>query len=215
MLGSSWHWNSPRFYLRQENSPMNGALTTLKWMLMIIQLFTMAHLFLDGLPGLPIKFSSSPWAPKTWARIHLLWPVQVGSTHFFTWHRKISQCEFWKLLIQEKGAFHLHVCCKKIWLGNISMVKPGESSQRGPGGLNDKTSAGTANSLLRSASGNCEWKIISQWFNVTRKMVRNCPILLGNPMGLAPNKSRSLRGSPPYGQVREPGPGRRILLKGF
>ena len=91
MLGSSWHWNSPRFYLRQENSPMNGALTTLKWMLMIIQLFTMAHLFLDGFPGLPIKFSSSPWAPKTWARIHLLWPVQVGSTHFFTWHRKISQ----------------------------------------------------------------------------------------------------------------------------
>lgn len=102
MLGSSWHWNSPRFYLRQDNSPMNGALTTLKWMLMIIQLFTMAHLFLDGLPGLPIKFSSSPWAPKTWARIHLLWPVQVGSTHFFTWHRKISQCEFWKLLIQKK-----------------------------------------------------------------------------------------------------------------
>ena len=113
MLGSSWHWNSPRFYLRQDNSPMNGALTTLKWMLMIIQLFTMAHLFLDGFPGLPIKFSSSPWAPKTWARIHLLWPVQVGSTHFFTWHRKISQCEFWKLLIQKKVLFTYMFAARK------------------------------------------------------------------------------------------------------
>jgi len=127
---------------------MNGALTTLKWMLMIIQLFTMAHLFLDGLPGLPIKFSSSPWAPKTWARIHLLWPVQVqvGSTHFFTWHLNISMWILEAPNTEKMGfswAFHLDFCCKIwIWIGKISMVSWWKL-QRGPGGLNDKTSAGT------------------------------------------------------------------------
>ena len=162
MLGSSWHWNSPRFYLRQENSPMNGALTTLKWMLMIIQLFTMAHLFLDGFPGLPIKFSSSPWAPKTWARIHLLWPVQVGSTHFFTWHRKISQCEFWKLLIQKKVLFTYMFAARK----SESAISPWWNLVKAP---NEALAVWTirpqpapsANSLLRSASG--KWSGIARF----------------------------------------------------